>query len=112
MKELFSVHGKIALVTGGTSGIGLMIARGLVENGVRVYIAARNGEEARRTAAELGGEERCVAIQADLSTLAGVIALADALKAHEKRLDILVNNAGVCGSSRSRSSPSRAGIRL
>jgi NAD(P)-dependent dehydrogenase (short-subunit alcohol dehydrogenase family) len=94
MSELFSVKDKIALVTGGTSGIGLMIARGLVEHGAKVYIAARNAEEAARTAAELGGDSHCVALKADLSTLPGVIALADALKAREKRLDILVNNAG------------------
>jgi NAD(P)-dependent dehydrogenase (short-subunit alcohol dehydrogenase family) len=94
MSELFSVKGKIALVTGGTSGIGLMIARGLVEHGAKVYIAARNIEEATKTAAELGGEAHCVALKADLSTLPGVIALAEALKRREKRLDILVNNAG------------------
>ncbi len=94
MSELFSIEGRIALVTGGTSGIGLMIAQGLVDHGAKVYTASRNGEAGAKTAAQLGGGERCIALGADLSTLAGVTSLEQALHARETRLDILVNNAG------------------
>jgi NAD(P)-dependent dehydrogenase (short-subunit alcohol dehydrogenase family) len=91
MSHLFSVEGKTALVTGGTSGIGLMIARGLAEHGAKVYITSRQMDAARKVAAELG--ERCQALAADLATLPGVTALAQALKTREPHLDILVNNA-------------------
>src|SRR3982074_2534375 len=94
MSELFSVEGRIALVTGGTSGIGLMIAQGLVDHGAKVYIASRNDKAGTKTAARLGGGERCIALGADLSTLAGVTSLEQALRARETRLDILVNNPG------------------
>jgi NAD(P)-dependent dehydrogenase (short-subunit alcohol dehydrogenase family) len=94
MSALFSVDGKVALVTGGTSGIGLMIARGLMAHGAKVYITSRRIEAAAATAAELGGGERCLALSADLATLPGVTALSEVLRARESRLDILVNNAG------------------
>src|ERR1700730_11802132 len=94
MSELFCVEGRIALVTGGTSGIGLMIAQGLVDHGAKVYIASRDAQNGKKTAAQLGGGERCIALGADLSTLAGVTSLEQALRARETRLDILVNNAG------------------
>lgn len=94
MSELFSVEGKTALVTGGTSGIGLMIAGGLVGHGAKVYIASRQLEAGAKVAEQLGGGERCIALAADLSTVAGVIRLVAALEARESRLDILVNNAG------------------
>lgn len=93
--NLFSVAGKVALVTGGTSGIGRMIAQGFVARGVRTYIAARDLARAQATAAELsaaGGE--CIGLAADLGDAEGPAALIDALKARESRLDILVNNAG------------------
>jgi NAD(P)-dependent dehydrogenase (short-subunit alcohol dehydrogenase family) len=92
MSDLFSVQGRVALVTGGTSGIGAMIARGLVDHGAKVYIASR--QDGARAAAELGGAERCIALTADLSTLPGVESLAAAVSARESKLDILVNNAG------------------
>ncbi|MEI9852727.1 MAG: SDR family oxidoreductase [Sphingomonas sp.] len=93
--ELFSVAGKVALVTGGTSGIGLMIARGFVARGVRTYVAARDLARAEAVAAELSAEGgECVALAADLGDPDGPAALVDALKARESRLDILVNNAG------------------
>ncbi|ATE67258.1 SDR family oxidoreductase [Rhizorhabdus dicambivorans] len=93
--ELFDVAGKVALVTGGTSGIGAMIAEGYARRGVRTYIAARDLDRARAAAAEIaaaGGH--CVGLAADLRDASGAAALIDALKAHETRLDILVNNAG------------------
>jgi NAD(P)-dependent dehydrogenase (short-subunit alcohol dehydrogenase family) len=93
--ELFGLRGRVALVTGGSRGIGEMIAAGFVAQGARVYVSSRSEEECRRVAAELstGGGE-CVALPMDLSTVVGVEALAAALAEHEKRLDILVNNAG------------------
>jgi NAD(P)-dependent dehydrogenase (short-subunit alcohol dehydrogenase family) len=94
MSDLFSVSGKVALVTGGTSGIGLMIARGLVERGARTYIVGRNAETCEATAAELSGQGDCRALPGDLSTIAGVEAVTAALAARESTLDILVNNAG------------------
>lgn len=94
MKDLFDIDGKVAVVTGGSRGIGAMIARGFVENGARVYITARNAQELETTAAELAELGECIAIPGDLSTLSGVTAFADAVTAREERLDILVNNAG------------------
>lgn len=94
MENLFSVKGKVALVTGGSRGIGAMIARGFVESGVKTYITARKEAELNATAAALSGFGECIAITSDLSTLDGVKALAQALRDKESRLDILVNNAG------------------
>tara|TARA_R110002072_G_scaffold4245_12_gene30102 strand:+ start:7924 stop:8694 length:771 start_codon:yes stop_codon:yes gene_type:complete len=94
MKNLFSVEGKVAIVTGGSRGIGAMIARGFVENGVKTYITARKEEELRATESELSELGQCIAIPADLSTLDGVSAFAAAVMAQEARVDILVNNAG------------------
>lgn len=94
MNNLFDVSGKVAVVTGGSRGIGAMIARGFVENGVRVYITARKAEELEATAAELSELGECIAIAADLSSLEGVRGFAESVQAREKRVDILVNNAG------------------
>lgn len=95
MKDLFSVKGKTAIVTGGSRGIGFMIAQGYVENGVKVYISSRKAEVCDGAAKELsksGGT--CISIPADLSTMAGVEHLAKEFQKREKKLDILVNNAG------------------
>jgi len=92
--ELFSVAGKIALVTGGTSGIGAMIARGFARRGVKTYIASRDVERSRAAAAELSHEGICIGLAADLSTGDGPRQLAALLAEREERLDILVNNAG------------------
>ena len=96
--KLFAVHGKVALVTGGTSGIGLMIARGLVERGVRAYVAGRDLAQSQGIAVELarlgaaaGGE--CKGLAADLSAADGPVTLANQL-AHEPQVHILINNAG------------------
>ncbi|MFT4518188.1 MAG: NAD(P)-dependent dehydrogenase (short-subunit alcohol dehydrogenase family) [Halioglobus sp.] len=94
MKNLFDVNGKVAVVTGGSRGIGAMIARGFVENGVKTYITARKEKELNETATELGKLGQCIAIQSDLSSNEGVAAFADAVKAKESELHILVNNAG------------------
>ena len=94
MKNLFDISGKVALVTGGSRGIGEMIAEGFVANGVKTYISARKAEACDATAARLSGQGECISIPADLSTTAGVKALADEIGSRESQLDILVNNAG------------------
>jgi len=94
MKDLFSIAGKTALVTGGSRGIGLMIARGFVEAGAKVYVSSRKAEVCDRVAAELARTGTCTSLPADVSTEAGARGLVDALAAREQALDILVNNAG------------------
>ena len=94
MKDLFKVSGKVAVVTGGSTGIGAMIARGFVENGVKTYITARKQPQLDETAAELNQIGECIAIQSDLSSMEGLNAFADAVLAREDKLDILINNAG------------------
>ncbi len=94
MKNLFDISGKVAVVTGGSRGIGAMIARGFVENGARVYITARREKELRETADELSALGECVAIPSDLSSLQGVQDFAAAIADREKALHILINNAG------------------
>ena len=96
IQQLFSIDGKVALVTGGSRGIGEMIAAGFLANGAKVYISSRKADVCEATAQRLmeqfGGE--CIPLPADLSTAEGATALADALKERESKLDILVNNAG------------------
>jgi len=94
MSDLFSVAGKTTLVTGGSRGIGKMIATGYVEGGARVYVSSRDADACARVAEELGAVGECIALPANLSTEAGCRALADALLGREERLDVLVNNAG------------------
>jgi NAD(P)-dependent dehydrogenase (short-subunit alcohol dehydrogenase family) len=94
MNDLFSIAGKTALVTGGSRGIGLMIARGYVEAGARVYISSRKADVLDEVAAELSKVGECHAIAADLSFEAECRRLAEAIAARESTLDILVNNAG------------------
>ena len=94
MKELFDVSGKAVLVTGGSSGIGKMIAQGFVEHGARVYISSRKADVCEAVAAEFSQQGRCVALPADLSTEAGCVRLAGQLAEREPALHVLVNNAG------------------
>jgi len=94
MKNLFTLQGKVAVVTGGSRGIGAMIARGFVENGVKTYITARNEEALQATAEELSAHGECIAIPSNLSTVEGLTAFANEIKAQESKLDILINNAG------------------
>jgi NAD(P)-dependent dehydrogenase (short-subunit alcohol dehydrogenase family) len=94
MSDLFDVSGKTALVTGGSRGIGLMIARGLVQAGARVVVSSRKSADVEAAAAELGSLGDCHAIPADISTQEGALALAAATREHFPSLDILVNNAG------------------
>ncbi|MBW3621057.1 MAG: SDR family oxidoreductase [Actinobacteria bacterium] len=95
MTDLFSLDGKVALVTGGSRGIGEMIAHGLVDAGAKVYISSRKAEACEAVVADLtakGGE--AVALPADLSSQAACDDLAARIGEHEDALDILVNNAG------------------
>ena len=94
MKDLFSIEGKTALVTGGSQGIGLMIARGYVEAGAKVYICSRKKDVCDRVAAELSALGTCISLPANLSTEAGAKTLAQEVARHESALHILVNNAG------------------
>ncbi|KAH9948276.1 hypothetical protein B0H21DRAFT_249929 [Amylocystis lapponica] len=94
--ELFSVKGKVVLVTGGSRGIGKMIASGFVENGAKVYISARSAKACEETAQELTarGPGTCIAIPADMQKLSEVERLVGEVSAREKALHVLVNNAG------------------
>ena len=94
MSELFSIAGKTALVTGGSRGIGAMIARGYVEAGAKVYISSRKRELCDEVAAELSRVGTCVSLPANLADEAACIALAAEIAARESQLHILVNNAG------------------
>jgi NAD(P)-dependent dehydrogenase (short-subunit alcohol dehydrogenase family) len=94
MSDLFDVSGKTALVTGGSRGIGLMIARGLVQAGARVIVSSRKSADVEAAAAELGKLGDCQAIPGDVATPDGAAALAAATGARFGELDILVNNAG------------------
>ena len=95
LNKLFSLEGRVALVTGGSRGIGKMIAAGFVAAGAKVYISSRKAEPCHATARVLsatGGQ--CIALPQDISTVDGCKALTQQYLAHEKQLDVLVNNAG------------------
>ena len=92
--ELFSLKGRSALITGGSRGIGRMIAEGFLRAGARVYISARKADACDATAAELSVIGPCLSLPADVSTQGGVQQLVAAYQQHEQSLDILVNNAG------------------
>ncbi|WP_418118055.1 SDR family oxidoreductase [Variovorax sp. 350MFTsu5.1] len=92
--QLFSLKGRTALITGGSRGIGRMIAEGFLAQGARVYISARKAAACDQTAKELSAFGHCVSLPADVSTVEGAQALVDAYAKHEGSLDILVNNAG------------------
>jgi NAD(P)-dependent dehydrogenase (short-subunit alcohol dehydrogenase family) len=94
MQDLFSLKGRTALVTGGSRGIGEMIAEGFVHAGAKVYISARKRAACEETAKRLSAFGECIAIPADASGAAGAKALAGLYLEKESRLDILVNNAG------------------
>lgn len=94
MQDLFNLKGKVAVVTGGSRGIGAMIARGLVEYGVRVYITARKADELMATAESLSQIGECIAVPANISDQEGINAFVSAIAEREEKIDILFNNAG------------------
>ena len=94
MTDLFSLKGRTALITGGSRGIGRMIAKGFLAQGATVYISARKAQACIDTAKELSQYGTCIALPADVSSVAGAQGLAAAYMALEPQLDILVNNAG------------------
>jgi len=94
VKDLFSIKGKVAVVTGGSRGIGLMIARGYVEAGAKVYISSRKREVCDEVAQELSKSGQCLSAPADVGTEAGARELATQIAQHESAVHILVNNAG------------------
>jgi NAD(P)-dependent dehydrogenase (short-subunit alcohol dehydrogenase family) len=94
MKDLFSLTGRVALVTGGSRGIGRMIATGLLHQGAKVYITARKAAACDATARELSSTGTCISLPIDVSTVEGARQLAAEIGRREPALDILVNNAG------------------
>jgi 2-deoxy-D-gluconate 3-dehydrogenase len=94
MTDMFDLEGKIAVVTGGSRGIGKMIAAEFVRRGVRTYITSRKAEDCLKTAAALSEFGECIALPNDLSTMDGIDALVADFSGRETRLDILINNAG------------------
>lgn len=90
--SLFRLDGRVALVTGGSRGIGRMIAEGFVASGAKVYVSSRRADACEATAAALG--PNAIPLPHDVSTVEGCRALAADLAAREQQLDILVNNAG------------------
>ena len=94
LQDLFTLHAKTALVTGGSRGIGLMIAQGLLAAGAKVYISSRKKDACDKAARELSAWGECVSLPADVSSAAGCESLAGAVRQKEDQLHILVNNAG------------------
>ncbi len=94
MSDLFSVSGKVVLITGGSRGIGEMIARGFVDAGAKVYISSRKADVCEALAAELSKSGTCIAIPADLSSESECSRLAQEIASREDHLDVLINNAG------------------
>jgi NAD(P)-dependent dehydrogenase (short-subunit alcohol dehydrogenase family) len=95
MKDIFSLSGRVALVTGGSRGIGAMIVQGFLEHGCsRVYISARKAAQCDAAAKELSQYGECISIPGDVSTMEGIAALVAEIGERETSLDILVNNAG------------------
>ena len=94
MKDLFNVEGKVALVTGGSRGIGAMIAEGFVKNGVKTYITSRKSEQCNNKADELSKFGECISIPADLTDMNEMDKLVNYIKENEKQFNFLINNAG------------------
>jgi NAD(P)-dependent dehydrogenase (short-subunit alcohol dehydrogenase family) len=94
IQTLFSLEGKVALVTGGSRGIGYMISQGLLQAGARVYISARKAEACQRAAEQLSQYGKCIALPADVASAEGRRELCEAMADAEPHLNILVNNAG------------------
>lgn len=107
-EQVFSVRGKSVLVTGGTSGIGVMIAEGFVRAGARVYVSSRKHDACTATAAALSGLGYCRALPADVSTTEGRTNVRDWISGQESSLSVLVNNAGTTWGAPMRDYPEAA----
>ena len=96
IEKLFDIKGKVALVTGGSRGIGEMITAGFLANGVKVYISARKAPALIEKANELSKKynQECIPIPCDISSMEGINELSKKLAEHEEGIDFLVNNAG------------------
>ena len=94
MDNLFDIKGKVALITGGSRGIGEMIAEGFVKQGVKTYISSRKKEQCDNTALRLSKFGQCISIPADLTQINEIQNLFSTINKNEKKLHILVNNAG------------------
>ncbi|ORE04052.1 NAD(P)-binding protein [Rhizopus microsporus var. microsporus] len=96
IQALFSVKDKVVLVTGGSRGIGEMIATGFVQGGAKVYISSRSAKACDEVAAKLNalGPGKCIALPADLQSIEDIKRLVEELSKREDHLDVLVNNAG------------------
>jgi NAD(P)-dependent dehydrogenase (short-subunit alcohol dehydrogenase family) len=92
--ELFGLDGKVALVTGGSRGIGKMVAGALVDAGATVYVSSRKAESVVGVVEELSARGNCEGVVGDVSTPEGCVALADEVRTRTDTLDVLVNNAG------------------
>jgi NAD(P)-dependent dehydrogenase (short-subunit alcohol dehydrogenase family) len=92
LQNLFSLEGRVALVTGGSRNIGAWIAEAFIAAGAKVYISSRKADACFAMAEQLG--PNCIALPQDVSTVEGCKALAAQFAEHESKLDILVNNAG------------------
>ena len=108
INNLFSVEGKTAIVTGGSRGIGFMIAQGYVENGAKVYISARKAAACDEAADKLSQFGNCISVPADLSTSAGREAFVQVITEKEDSIDMLVNNAGAAWGAPFESHPEHA----
>ena len=94
INDLFSVSGKTVVVTGGSRGIGLMIAQTFVENGAKVYISSRKASVCDEVAKKLSELGTCISVPADLATKEGIATLVQAVAEQEGAIDVLINNAG------------------
>lgn len=112
LNRLFGLDGKTALVTGGTRGIGMMIARGLLQAGAHVVVSSRKAEACERAVAELSEFGPVRAIPADLSRQQECARLAAEVLAENESLNILVNNAGATWGEQLESFPAAAWDRV
>ena len=94
MHDLFKIKGKTAVITGGSSGIGAMIADGFVQNGAKIYICSRKKDALVEMSEKLSSLGECISIQSDLSNIDGINRLFKEIETREEKIDILINNAG------------------
>ncbi len=96
ISDLFSIENKVAVVTGGSRGIGEMITAGFLANGVKVYISARKAPALIDKAKELSDkyQQDCIPVPCDLSTMEGIEEFSSIIQDSEDGIDFLINNAG------------------